>query len=68
MKMMSKITVVDYLHSSKEEMLDLGEQHGLKGAALDNFMYALYEVKLELEVDMQTGDSKIIKCDDRIVQ
>lgn len=52
-----------YLHSSKEQMYDLGVKIGLKGKALDYFRCALYEVKFELEVNEETGEAKIIKVD-----
>ena len=56
-----------YLHSSKESMWDKGEELGLKEAALKNFMYACYEVKLTLDIDPVTGDYTIIAVDDRMV-
>lgn len=49
------------LHSSKEQMQDIGEELGLEGDALNNFRYALYELIVDLEVDMETGDYEIIK-------
>ena len=55
-----------YLHSSKESMRDQGETAGLKGKALDNFMYACYEVKIGLEVD-DKGNARIISVDDRSI-
>ncbi len=56
---------VAYLHSSKESMYELGQKISLTGEALDKFMYALYEVKFDLEVDPKTGDAKIIGVDGR---
>lgn len=56
-----------YLHSTKESMRDKGEQLGLKGPALENFMYACYEVEIELEVDEATGNAKIVAVDQRAV-
>ena len=47
-------------------MRDQGETAGLKGKALDKFMYACYEVKIGLEVDGE-GNAKIISVDDRLV-
>lgn len=52
-----------YLHSSKESMLNEGERLGLNPNALEMFKYACYEVELELEVDEQTGQAVIVKCD-----
>ena len=57
---MAKIKKTVYLHGSKEEMFDLGEELGLEGDALSNFGYALYEVGLELEIDTGTGDYTIV--------
>lgn len=56
---------VAFLHSSKESMYDLGQKIGLVGEPLDKFMYALYEVKFEIEVDPKTGNAKIVSVDDR---
>jgi hypothetical protein len=52
-----------FLHASKESMYNQGHAMGLKGEALNNFMYACYEVKLKLEVDEETGEAKIIGVD-----
>ena len=57
-----------YLHSMKETMLEKGEVLGLDGAALDLFMYACAEVKLTLDVDVWSGDSRIVAVDDRPVK
>lgn len=59
-----KVKALAYLHSGKESMLDLGEEIGLEGEALNTFMYALYEVEFELEVDMSTGEHKILKVNE----
>ena len=55
--------VKKYLHSSKENNLDLAKKIGLDDEAAENFMYALYEVEFELEVDMETGDYEIVSVD-----
>jgi hypothetical protein len=52
-----------YLNSSKEDMYSKGVEHGLEDKALDKFMYALYEVEFDLEVNEETGEAKIIKVD-----
>lgn len=57
-----KITV--YLHSSKESNYETGKQAGLEGDALEYFMYACYEVKVDLDVDKKTGQAKIVAVDD----
>ena len=59
--------ITAYVHSTKESMYDLGKRSGLKGAALDMFMYACLEVKLELEVNEETGEATIIRVDDRTI-
>jgi hypothetical protein len=58
---MAKIRINGYVHSSKESMADLGEEHGLTGKALDKFCYALYEVMIPMMVDTETGEYEIIK-------
>lgn len=55
-----KVKIKAYLHSDKESMGDLGEELGLVGEALNKFCYALYEVTLELEVDLATGEYAIL--------
>jgi hypothetical protein len=57
------ITTSIWLHSEKQSNREDGEKLGLTGEALDNFMYACYEVELTVEVDEETGESKIIACD-----
>lgn len=50
-----------YLHSDKESNWSLGEEIGLSEEAIINhFKYALYEVECEVEVDMETGESKLL--------
>lgn len=44
-----------YLHSSKEQMLEIGEKLGLTGEALRMFAYSFGEVVFEAEVNMGTG-------------
>jgi hypothetical protein len=52
--------VFTHLHSCHEKMLDLGEKLGLTGEALNYFGYTLYEVTFELDVDLETGESKVV--------
>lgn len=54
---------IAYAHSSKESMWELGEQIGVKEEALPMFKYALTEVRFELEVDINTGNFKILTVD-----
>lgn len=58
---MAKIRIDAYMHSDKSNMIDLGESHGLSDEALDHFRYALYEVKIPLMVDTETGEYEILK-------
>ena len=49
-----------YMHSSKEEMGDLGDELGMSDKAMDEFRYALYEVAINLEINTDTGGYKIL--------
>ena len=60
---MAKEVIKMYLHGSKESNYETGKEMGLKGKALDNFCYALYEVEFDVEVDRDTGAIEILKCD-----
>lgn len=55
--------ITAYLHGSKEAMWDKGEAIGLSGEALGRFSFALYEVEVEveLEVNEETGEANIIR-------
>lgn len=48
-----------YLHSDKDSMRYFGKQIGLSEKAMGEFIYALYEVEFNLEVDSKTGSYKI---------
>ena len=50
-----------YLHGDKEENREIGKNLGIKGAALENFCHALYEVEFEVDVNEKTGDATILK-------
>jgi hypothetical protein len=50
-----------YLHSSKEEMRDNGEELGLTEKQLEKFIYTGYEVSLDIEVD-ETGTAWATHC------
>jgi hypothetical protein len=56
-----------YLHSSKESTVDtyieefLGGDYDRYDEVPDNFKYALYEVEFDVEVDIETGNTKILK-------
>jgi hypothetical protein len=60
-----KEIVTMYLHRDKESNYDIGEEIGLSEEALKKFAYALSEVEFNVEVDMKTGNSKIIDVDGR---
>lgn len=63
-----KIPVTLYLHSYKDSNWAAGKKAGIPaGKALENFCYALCEVKFDLLVDRDTGLYEIIKVDDRIL-
>lgn len=49
-----------YLHSNKEAMYNIAQELGLSEEASKNFKYACYEVAIELEVNRQTGEAKIV--------
>jgi len=65
-----KIQYKDYLHSSKEsnaETLDqlmLDNDIEMSDEAQRNFMYSLYEVEFLMELETQTGDTKILEVID----
>lgn len=54
-----------YLHSSKETMGDKADELGLTGEAASQFRYALSEVEFDIEVNPETGMTKIIAVDGR---
>lgn len=62
---MRKGQVTIYFNSSKEENYNTGVECGLTGKALDMFMYALYEVKFECVLNMDTGEAIILKVNGR---
>lgn len=58
---MKKTTTV-FLHRDKESNWETGEELGLSEDVIrDKFAYALYEVAVEIEVDTETGDYKILR-------
>jgi hypothetical protein len=57
--------ITAYLHSSKETMSNKGFEAGLPVEVLGRFAYALYEVKLLLDVNEQDGMAEILKVEDR---
>lgn len=51
---------LSYLHSDKSSNAEKAEELGLSEKALDNFVYSLYEVEFNMEVDVETGETWII--------
>jgi len=60
-----KKTTKMYLHGDRDSAFEKGEMLGLEGEALSMFSHALTEVEFDVEVDMGTGEAKIIKVDGR---
>lgn len=59
---MAKKVIEMYLHGSKDTNWELAQEMGLSETASGNFTYALYEVKLDVELDT---DTKIVAVDGR---
>lgn len=65
---MSEIRQVDvFVHGTAESMIEKGMAIGLSEKALEYFRFTAYEVKLTLDVNMETGGSEIIAVDDKSV-
>lgn len=63
-----KRIVKTYAHVSDEEYYSQGEKLGLEGDALSSFAGWGYEIEFEVEVDMTSGETKIISCDGHKLQ
>lgn len=60
---MPRITRTEcYLHASRDSMFDLGHKLGLVGEPLRTFAHAFTELKVEFEVDLDSGLVKSIKA------
>lgn len=59
-KIKTNITV----NSEKDANWDKAEELGLKDDAARNFAYTAMELKLTLEVDIETGNAQIVAIDD----
>jgi len=58
------LKAVVYLHSDKETLFNKGKELGLSDEAIENnFMYCLYELKINIEVN-EDGTYKIISCEE----
>lgn len=60
--------VTIYLHGDKESNANTAIKHGLNDEAARMFMYACYEVKVDLDVNPMTGEAKIVRVDNREVK
>jgi hypothetical protein len=53
-----------YLHGDKSQAWYYNEEHSLgideESKAFENFIYSLYEVEFDMEVDTDTGKTKIL--------
>ncbi len=58
-----KVITSAHLHGTKEYCYDIGTRIGLEGEALERFLHALTEVEFVLEVDTETGSSRIVAVD-----
>lgn len=59
-----------HLHGSKENSSWYAENNNLVFSNEDartTFLYALYEVAFDVEVDLDTGNTRIITVDNRLV-
>lgn len=65
-----KIQYTEYLHSSKEdnweklEELEMKHNFVLDENAQREFLYTLYEVEFLMELDTETGKTKILKVNE----
>ena len=65
---MSALKVAIYLHTDKSSQWEIGESIGLKREALRMFCHACNEVKVDLEVNEETGETKIVAVDDMLIE
>jgi hypothetical protein len=56
----NRIKYLAYLHNDKDMNFEKAEELGLSEQALDKFIYSLYEVEFNMEVDTKTGESWIV--------
>jgi hypothetical protein len=52
-----------YLHGDKDSNYEKAEELGLSEKAIENFAYFGYEVEFDVELDTDTGDTKILTVD-----
>jgi len=58
--MEKRIKYKAYLHQDKGSNIETAEELGIDIINTD-FIYSLYEVELDMEVDVETGESWILK-------
>ena len=56
-----------YVHSDRDDVWNKGEELGLEDDVLQMFSHACCEVKLTVDVDLETGIATITHVDDRKV-
>ena len=67
------VLVTRYLHGEEDEYSDLWPNPGEEDstpqteAAQDEYHYSLYEVRIDLEVDLRTGKSAIVAVDGKLL-
>jgi hypothetical protein len=63
------IAVKLYVHGDDESEYHRGQQLGIKdGEALDRFSGWSYEIEFDAEVNIDTGEVKLLKCDGKWLQ
>ena len=55
-----------YLYSSEDSNFEQADELGLSEEATQQFKLALYEVECEVEVDMETGETKLLSATEEI--
>lgn len=55
-----------YVHRDKDANWELAEKLGMSEDASRNFSYTCLELKVTIEVDLETGNSEIIAVNDKL--
>ncbi len=58
--MKDKVKTNIFLRSDRDSLYEKGEELGLVGEALSNFSYTLYGTEVEIEVDINTGNYRVL--------
>jgi hypothetical protein len=56
----NKKSYLAYLHSDKSSNRGKAKELGLSEKVSDDFIYSLYEVEFNMEVDIETGETWIV--------